>query len=107
MNTQTFYNIDFKNINSRETLHNKLKKSLKFPEYYGMNLDAFWDCLTDIIDHGVVITLDNFDYIEEYDAQYAKKIHEIFERSKHYANDFFYDTYSVFIIRKGEKTELS
>ena len=101
------YTIDFTNVQHFMEMHFVIRDSLDFPDYYGCNWSAFWDCLTDIIDHGVVITLDNFDYIEEYDAQYAKKIHEIFERSKHYANDFFYDTYSVFIIRKGEKTELS
>lgn len=42
--------------------HDYLKKSLNFPNYYGKNLDALYDCLTDI---GVdtVIVLKNKDYV--------------------------------------------
>lgn len=30
------------------TLHDYLKDVLDFPEYYGKNLDALYDCLTDL-----------------------------------------------------------
>ena len=42
--------------------HDYLKKALNFPNYYGKNLDALYDCLTDI---GVdtVIVLKNKDYV--------------------------------------------
>ena len=33
-------------INS-ETSHKILKSLFEFPDYYGENLDAFWDCITD------------------------------------------------------------
>ncbi|MBE6562616.1 MAG: hypothetical protein E7660_02645 [Ruminococcaceae bacterium] len=26
-------------------LHKRIKKTLEFPDYYGENLDAFWDCI--------------------------------------------------------------
>lgn len=26
-------------------LHERIEKALNFPEYYGRNLDAFWDCI--------------------------------------------------------------
>ena len=31
-------------------LHQYIKKKMKFPDYYGKNLDALYDCLTDIAD---------------------------------------------------------
>lgn len=40
------YLIDFSNVNNRETLHEYLKENLELPEYYGKNLDALSDCLT-------------------------------------------------------------
>ena len=35
-------------IESREALHAALAEGLCFPEWYGGNLDAMFDCLTDI-----------------------------------------------------------
>lgn len=31
-----------------EALHRALGRTLDFPEYYGRNLDALWDCLIEI-----------------------------------------------------------
>lgn len=35
-------------FSKKEELHSYLKKKMKFPYYYGENLDALFDCLTDI-----------------------------------------------------------
>ena len=35
-------------FSERNEIHNYLKKKMKFPDYYGGNLDALYDCLTDI-----------------------------------------------------------
>ena len=43
---QVFY-IDLKGISTREELHALLRKELPLPEYYGDNLDAFYDVLTE------------------------------------------------------------
>jgi RNAse (barnase) inhibitor barstar len=32
---------------SARSLHEKLAAALGFPDYYGKNWDAFWDCITD------------------------------------------------------------
>ena len=34
-------------VHSREELHEYLAKEFDFPDYYGKNLDALHDCLTD------------------------------------------------------------
>ncbi len=39
--------IDCSEIKEKRELHEQLKTKLNFPEYYGMNWDAFWDCLTE------------------------------------------------------------
>jgi RNAse (barnase) inhibitor barstar len=40
--------IDCSNIKDKKELHEQFKTKLNFPEYYGMNWDAFWDCITEI-----------------------------------------------------------
>ena len=37
-------------------VHDYLMKMLEFPEYYGKNLDALHDCLTDLEDIEITIT---------------------------------------------------
>ena len=39
--------IDVSGIMDEETFHEYVSKKLNFPGYYGYNLDAFWDCITD------------------------------------------------------------
>ena len=38
-------------------VHDYLKEMLEFPEYYGNNLDALYDCLTDLEDVEITINL--------------------------------------------------
>lgn len=40
--------IDGAVIASREQLHDTLAQQLAFPAHYGRNLDALYDCLTDL-----------------------------------------------------------
>lgn len=40
--------LDGEKIISKEQLHRHLAWSLNFPEWYGKNLDALYDCLTDV-----------------------------------------------------------
>lgn len=37
--------VDGKDFENKEGLHDALKDKLDFPDYYGKNLDALWDCL--------------------------------------------------------------
>ncbi|MBP3200504.1 MAG: barstar family protein [Lachnospiraceae bacterium] len=39
--------LDFRNVNNFEEVHNVLMKAFDFPEYYGKNLDALNDCLSE------------------------------------------------------------
>jgi len=42
--------IDGSRMSDRQTAHQHLAERLSFPGYYGRNLDALYDCLTDIRD---------------------------------------------------------
>jgi len=48
-------------------MHKSLKRELPFPDYYGNNLDALNDCLSeiDILGEGLVVVLRNFDMAAE------------------------------------------
>ena len=42
------YTIDFTNVNHYLEMHAVIWHELEFPDYYGCNWSAFWDCLTDM-----------------------------------------------------------
>ena len=40
--------IDCSQVKTKEDLHRILREALSFPEWYGSNLDALYDCLTEL-----------------------------------------------------------
>ncbi|MEL7146035.1 MAG: barstar family protein [Bacteroidota bacterium] len=53
---------------TRKNFHAKLKEALYFPDYYGENLNAFNDCLRDMLNRkfrGLVLIFRNFDTMVE------------------------------------------
>lgn len=99
------YTVDFKDVKQYEEIHGALKRGLNFPYYYGENLDALWDCLTDSIDNDDVIILKNYQFVEKADKEYADDILRIFKRTKHYANDAFAGA-RIIVERDGIETEI-
>ncbi|MDY4430073.1 barstar family protein [Evtepia sp.] len=57
---------------AKEALHQTLAQTLAFPDWYGGNLDALFDCLTDLSEE-VSITLLNWDGLGDY-GQRVKKV---------------------------------
>lgn len=49
------YHIDCIGIDTPKQLHRILAETLAFPEWYGNNLDALYDCLTDISEKTILI----------------------------------------------------
>lgn len=45
-------------IESREQLHRAFAEALAFPDYYGKNLDALYDCLTDLFVDTKIVLVD-------------------------------------------------
>lgn len=46
-------NLDGSRINTVDDFHHQIAKVMDFPDYYGKNLDALWDCLTGDVDADV------------------------------------------------------
>ncbi|MBE6598318.1 MAG: barnase inhibitor [Ruminococcaceae bacterium] len=63
--------IDGGKIHTKDELHDAFAVGLGFPEWYGRNLDALHDCLTDIRED-VFIKIEDFDDLEEHLPVYAR-----------------------------------
>ena len=47
--------LDFNGLDSKEEIQEYLAEKMKFPFYYGRNLDALYDCLTDICEPVAIV----------------------------------------------------
>ena len=93
------YTIDFTNVNYYLEMHAVIWKALDFPDYYGCNWDAFWDCLTDMYGDPIHIEIIGLDVIErKFGADTTQKMLEILKSFKHFGNDMFSDDIKIEIV---------
>lgn len=64
--------IDLKGVITKDELHELLKKELGFPYYYGGNLDAFYDMLTEYGEGWNIIFYNAGDITAEMPGYYAR-----------------------------------
>ncbi len=69
--------IDGSAVFTSPDLHKALAEALSFPEYYGNNLDALYDCLTEI-GEDTRLTLRNWHHIEFHLKDYSGKAVYVF-----------------------------
>ena len=94
------YIIDFREVKYYLEMHGVIRKALKFPDYYGCNWDAFWDCLTDMYGDPIHIEILGLDVIEQKFDGAAEKMISILQRFKHFNNDLFSDIIKIEILRE-------
>ena len=101
------YTIDFTNIGSYFDMHRIIQESLDFPDYYGCNWDAFWDCLTDMLGRPIHIEIIGLEVIKRKFGDTADKILEILKEFKHCEDNEFSDEIKIDIILGNNIISLS
>ena len=82
------YTIDLREVQDREDMHFLFKDVLEFPDYYGCNWDALWDCLTDMYGDPIHIEIIGLDAFEARCPGTKKTLIEILMDFKHYIPRF-------------------
>ena len=72
--------LDGMEIRDRGQLHDALASSLSFPEWYGRNLDALFDCLTDMREDTEIRILHRDALIESLGG-YAKALEKVLQEA--------------------------
>lgn len=101
------YVIDFTNVKTYLEMHFEIRKALGFPDYYGCNWDAFWDCLTSMVGRPVHIEIKGLNVIERKFGDTAKMMTDILKEFKHYENDEFADVIKIEIVDGDTRLSLS
>lgn len=72
--------LDGKTLENKEMLHNVLTDTLGLPDWYGRNLDALYDCLTDVQEE-TEIWIKNESFLREHLGNYAVVLMKMIDRS--------------------------
>lgn len=67
--------LDAGELSDRKKAHQYLAEQLEFPDYYGCNLDALYDCLTELSECQIIF--EN----EESAGRYYKTIRKVFSEA--------------------------
>ena len=93
------YKVDFSEVKHYIEIHEILKRDLDFPDYYGGNLDALWDCLTDQLLSGITyIEIRGTEILDKHFPEDSKEILRIFKETKHAYGDKYSDKFFVTVI---------
>lgn len=100
------YTIDFSNARHYMDIHRIIQKALDFPEYYGCNLDALWDCMRDMVGDPIHIEIVGLDVVEREFGEYASKLTDVFRELKHYRNDKYAHEIQIEIVSGNTRVSL-
>ena len=101
------YIVDFSKVKYFVEIHEVLKRDLEFPDYYGGNLDALWDCLTDMLGDISIIEIYNSEVISKKYHEEWQGIIEVFRETKHAYGDKYSDRFFVTIVHQdGTRKEI-
>lgn len=79
------YVIDFTGVSNYFAFHETIQKALDLPDYYGANMDALWDCLTDMVFRPIHIQVKGLETLGKDAEEEVQIMLKIFHRFKHYA----------------------
>jgi RNAse (barnase) inhibitor barstar len=82
-----FFHLEGQRIEKKDQFLNHAAIAMKFPDHFGKNWDAFYDCLTDLdwVDgKGFVIYFDHTDAFAEHNESQLETVIELFEDAVNY-----------------------
>lgn len=100
------YTVDFTNVKHYFEMHLEIARGLDFPDYYGLNWDAFWDCLREMVGEPMHIEILGLEVIRRKFDDSADKMIKILKKMKHICNDMFADITKIEVVEDGKRTEI-
>ncbi len=103
------YVIDFKDVKNYFAFHNTIKEALGLPDYYGANMAALWDCLTDMIyeDKPFYIQIKGLSALSKDADDTVKTLISVLKRLKHYEDDAYIQKIKIEIVHDDYIEEIT
>jgi len=74
--------VDLAGLGTKADLHDRIRRALELPEYYGENLDALYDLLTEM-DEGTEIVFSGADQADRSLGEYLDILREMCSDAEH------------------------
>jgi RNAse (barnase) inhibitor barstar len=87
-------------------MHFVIREALDFPDYYGCNWDAFWDCLTNMIGRPIHIEIIGLEVIERKFDDAAKNMIETLKEFKHCDDDEYVNEIQIEIVFRNKRISI-
>ena len=100
------YTIDFTKVEYYLEMHFSIRDALDWPDYYGCNWDAFWDCLTDMVGRKIHIEILGLDIIERKFGKEVQTMIDILKEFKHYRDDKYSHEIQIEIVSGETRVSL-
>ncbi|EPY13126.1 MULTISPECIES: barstar family protein [Paenibacillus] len=89
--TRQIIELDGRLLTSITKLHDVLSEVLELPNYYGRNLDALWDCLTESQSLPLTIRWTHYEASKRQLGNYCDELQQLFEDAKVELDDFYFE----------------
>ena len=101
------YTLDFSKVNHIDEVHQIIKDELDFPDYYGMNWYAFWDCLTALVGDPIHIEIVGIETVQRKFPHHAKIMLDTLKDLKHLDDNDYKDQIKIEIVIGEARYEIS
>lgn len=103
------YILDFTSMKDWRYFHAIIAKEFDFPDHYGRNWSAFWDCMVDLLlsNKNLNIEIIGLDKIYDENKKDVDLLIKILKRLKHVYNDEYFDAIKIVIHHGGSLVELT
>jgi RNAse (barnase) inhibitor barstar len=89
---QHFLYVNLKSAASKQDVLEQMASSFLFPAHFGKNLDALYDCLTDLVHKagpqtGFVVVLEQLPDFSRFDREFREQLLDVFREASDYWGD--------------------
>ena len=108
-NYKEIYTIDFSNVKYYSEVHTVIKEALDFPDYYGENWDAFWDCIVDLATGSKPLNIEiiGLDILErKFGEDESSILLKCLKRAKYRADGIFAHLMKIEIVDGDKRIEI-
>ena len=85
--------LDFSKATYFSDIHKIIKNTFDFPDFYGENLDALWDCMRDYCEYELHVVVSGTETFSDEWKEYMKKVFNVFDDVHNECIDFTYEIF--------------